>query len=37
VARAAGDFAARSGQPAWVRWEARRLHRFDAATGQHCP
>lgn len=34
VARAAGDFAARSGAPVWVRWEPRRLHRFEVATGR---
>ncbi|XXF77908.1 ABC transporter ATP-binding protein [Myxococcaceae bacterium GXIMD 01537] len=34
VARAPGDFSARTGAPAWLRFEARHLRRFDAASGQ---
>ncbi|MGZ3458815.1 MAG: ABC transporter ATP-binding protein [Archangium sp.] len=34
IARAAEDFAARTGEPVWLRFDARRLHRFDTASGR---
>jgi multiple sugar transport system ATP-binding protein len=34
VARAPGDFHARTGEPVWLRFDARWLRRFDAASGQ---
>ena len=34
IARAAEDFAARTGEPVWLRYDARRLHRFDTASGR---
>jgi multiple sugar transport system ATP-binding protein len=34
IARAAEDFAARTGEPVWLRYDAQRLHRFDTASGR---
>jgi multiple sugar transport system ATP-binding protein len=34
IARAPGDFQARTGAPVWLRFDPRRLRRFDAASGR---